>query len=146
MSQNISANTTKITMMAFPLLPSPIEVDNLSADTSPWDVKDIQVGGTKVGSDARVAYYSKNAVIEVTLTVSGASKAGAILSDFAQRQRRMGVIPPVSCNYTFVLTNLATGRTETYTNGFMVEGSAGQGVGTETLNDRSFTFHFGERS
>lgn len=146
MSQNVSANGLKIVMVALPLMPTPIEIDNLSADTAPWDVKNMEVGGTKIGADGRLVSYSKNSIIEATLTLSGASRAGAILSDFAQRQRRLGQVPPISCNYTFTITNLITGKVETYADGFMVDGSAGQGVGTETLNDRSFTFHFALRS
>lgn len=145
MSQNISTNGIKITMIAIPLMPTPLEIDNLSADADPWDVTDIETGGAQTTPDGQSVFFGKNARTEATLTLSGASKAGKILSDFLQRQSRIGVVPPVICNYTFTITNQATGEVETFFDGQLISGTAGQGFGSEKKKDKTFTFSFSQR-
>lgn len=146
MAQNISTNGIRILLIALPLNPTPLEIDHLSADTDPWSVSEVETGGAQVTPDGQSVFYGKNARFEATLTLNGASRAGARLSYFLMQQQRNGSLPPIVCNYTITIYNDITGESQTYLDGNLLSGTPAQGFATDKKKDLVFTFSFAGRA
>lgn len=140
---NISSNGLKITISAVPLLPVPLEIKNLSANADVWSVNEISTADAEVGADGEIATWGINALIEATLTLSGASKEAKRLSALLKSQRKYGNIPPVVSNVSVTVYNEITGEKDIYTDGIMTGGSPSQSYGNQKKNDRVYNFKFG---
>lgn len=145
MSQNISTNGIQISVIAVPVVSNAFVIDNLSTDTDPWVVSELETAGAQTSPSGESVFWGMNNRIEATLTLNGASKAGKTLSNLLQLQQRVGNIPPVQCNFQVIVSNELTGNKETYIDGILISGSAGTTYGSQKKGDLVFTFSFAKR-
>lgn len=134
---NLSVNNTK---MIITIGVIPIEVDNFTPDSDMWQTNTIETGGAEVTPDGKMNTWTKNALIECTLTLTGASNAGEILINQLEQQKRIGSKPAVSLPVQVVIQN--NNYVETFANGHLINGTGGHTYGNEKLGNYTFTFSF----
>ena len=138
---NLSVNNTK---MIITIGVIPIEVDNFTPDSDMWQVNTIETGDAEVTPDGKMNEWNKNSLIECTLTLTGASNAGEILINQLTQQTRIGLKPSVSLPIQVVIQN--NNYIETFANGKLVSGAAGNTYSNEKLANLTFTFKFLNRT
>lgn len=142
---DISSNGLTISILAIPLIPTPLEITHLSADGDVWSVEDIDTADAQMTPDGETVTWGINAMIGATLTLSGASPQGKRLANLLKGQRKYGTIPATINNVTVTVYNSLTDETETFLDGIMSGGSPAQSYGNQKKNDRVFKFKFSER-
>lgn len=145
MANNISSNGLKISIVAIPFIPKPLEIANVSPDSDIWQVANIETADAQTTPDGQSVFWGKQARIEATLTLSGASEEANVLANMIQLQMKYGHIPPVVSNVTIIVENEITGERDTFIDGVMKSGSPAQGYGSEKKTDREFVFSFAKR-
>lgn len=138
---NLSVNNAK---MIITIGVIPIVIDNFTPDSDMWSVNTIETGDAEVTPDGKMNEWNKNALIECTLTLTGASNAGEVLINQLTQQTRIGSKPAISLPVQVVIQN--DNYIETFANGKLVSGSGGNTYGNEKLANLTFTFKFLNRT
>lgn len=136
---NLSTNNSRITVKFEGL--SAIVIDNFDPDSDIWSVNDRQTADAEITPDGIVNGWSINALIECTLTVSGASEAGRQLRAVADAQMRRGNTNSDLKKVSVIVE--VGGETTTYSEGYLTSGKAGQHLGNQKLQNQPFNFKFG---
>lgn len=120
------------------------KIDHFSPESDMWVVDDIETGHIERTPDGKILGHTSQAVINASLTISGASEIGEVLRQLLVAQIRDGNNLAVTTDISVVIEN--NGNIETYSNGRLSSGGAGFNYGNEKLGDQTFTFQFGNRS
>ncbi len=138
----IGSNAIKISVSILPLYPAGA-VDHFPSDADVWTGNAVETADMVKTADGYEYAWTKNAVIERTLTIAPASPIAVILDmAIAAQQSYVGVGPePFQVN--LIITHTHTGQVDTYTNGVIASGELGMKVGQDRLGNKQYTFKFG---
>lgn len=121
----------------------PLELDYLAADGTILSIQDSNTGGATLTPDGKIVTWGKNDLINVSITLNGASKAAEAIRLALSQQRRLGAIPAIQLPITLTITR--GNEKEIYTEGTATSGALGRPIGNETLENVTFNFSFAHR-
>ena len=136
----LSTNNGRITVKFDGL--GAIEIDNFDPESDMWTVNDRQTADAEITPDGIVNYWAINALIECTLTLSGASRAATQLRSIADAQMRRGTTDSDLKKVSVVVE--VGGKRTVYSEGVMTSGKAGDHLGNQKLQNQPFNFKFGD--
>lgn len=142
MSANISSNGIRVTVIALPSYPAGIEIDHLSSETDPVDVKETERGDMGITADGLPYSWAKNSPVEVTVTASAASAGAKKLRAMARAQSTTAGSISILNSVSLQVQDLITGKTTLYTQGTLISSHSAVPYGAQKKGDIVFNFKF----
>ena len=138
----ISSNAISIALSIAPLLPA--AVVETFADGDVWTDEALQTADGVKTPDGEMLVWGQNAIIKRTLTLAPSSVIRKAIELALLSQQRRGEVVAEPYVVTAIVRNINSGAFDTYTAGYIESGEIGMSVGQNRLNNRAFTFCFGE--
>ena len=143
MSMNfIGTNAVSITVSVLPLFPVGA-VDRFADGSDVWSGGATETSDMVKTPDGYTHAWTKNAIIERTLTLAPTSPIAVLLDAAVTAQQSYVGVGPEPFQVTVVVTHAHTGQIDTYTDGIIVNGELGMKVTQDRLGNKQYNFKFG---
>lgn len=138
----IGTNAVSIAVSVLPLFPAGA-VDHFADGSDVWTGNATETSDMVKTPDGYSYAWTKNAIIERTLTIAPASPIAALLDAAVAAQQSYVGVGPEPFQVTVIVTHAHTGQVDTYADGIITRGELGMKVTQDRLGNKQYTFKFG---
>lgn len=136
-------NAVSIAVSILPLYPAGA-VEHFANGSDVWTGEAVETADMEKTPDGYAYTWTKNAIIQRTLTLAPASPVAKILdAAISAQQTRIG-IGAEPFTVTVIVTHKHSGQVDTYVNGALTSGEVGMKVQQDRLGNKQYTFKFSE--